>query len=181
MVREATPLHVQDLSHFSRALARSLAGREAMPGHVELQNLIARAAGYANLQELKARPVPPREAVETPTPATLSANARRALGQFDAQGRLMRWPTKYSIQCLALWPLWTRFEAKRHYTEREVNAILRAANAFGDHVTLRRELINHRLLAREADCSVYWKLPARPDAETRTMLSAWRASRAEAA
>ena len=116
-----------------------------------------------------------------PTPATLSANARRALGQFDAQGRLLRWPTKYSIQCLALWPLWTRFEAKRRYTEREVNAILRAANAFGDHVTLRRELVNHRLLAREADCSVYWKLPARPDAETRTMLTAWRASRTQAA
>ena len=74
-----------------------------------------------------------------------------------------------------MWPLWMRFEAKRDYTEREVNAILRGANAFGDHVTLRRELINHQLLARKSDCSAYWKVAARPDAEVRALLAAWRA------
>ena len=58
MAREATPLVVQDLSSFARSLSRSLAARQAnvpeIPGHVELQNLIARAAGYRNLQALKA-------------------------------------------------------------------------------------------------------------------------------
>jgi hypothetical protein len=99
------------------------------------------------------------------------------LGQFDADGRLMRWPTKFSIQRLAMWVLWTRFDAKRLYNEREVNTILKAANAFDDHATLRRELVNHRLLARKADCSEYRKLPARPDDETRALLHAWRAQR----
>jgi hypothetical protein len=63
---------------------------------------------------------------------------------------------------MAMWPLWTLFDAKRIYTEREINTVLRSAHAFGDHVTLRRELVNHKLLARKADCSAYWKVPARP-------------------
>jgi hypothetical protein len=105
----------------------------------------------------------------------LTDNARKALAQFDAQGRLVRWPTKFTVQRLAMWVLWTRFEGKRIYTEREVNAILKEANAFGDHVTLRRGLIDHGLMARKSDCSEYRKIAARPDDETRALLHAWRA------
>ena len=104
----------------------------------------------------------------------LSDHARRALMQFDREGRLIRWPTKFSVQRLAMWLLWTRFEGRRVYTEREVNAVLKAANAFGDHVTLRRELVNHRLLARTSDCSEYRKVAARPDDEAKQLLAAWR-------
>ena len=84
---------------------------------------------------------------------------------------------KYSVQTLAMWVLWTLFDGRRVYTEAEVNQILKAANAFGDHATLRRELINHRLMTRKSDCSEYRKLPARPDAETRALLQAWRLQR----
>lgn len=186
MTRQTTSLVVHDLSSFTRSLARALAAQTEVPGHVKLQNLIARAAGFPNLQALKAAPPAPPEPVAPVTasapeadgpvePAPLSDNAKRALAQFDPQGRLMRWPTKFTVQRMAMWALWMRFEAKRTYTEREVNAILRNANAFGDHVTLRRELINHSLLARKSDCSEYWKLPARPDAEIRSFLAAWRA------
>ena len=97
--------------------------------------------------------------------------------QFDSRGRLLRWPNKFSVQTLAMWVLWTLFNSQRIYTEREVNEILKAANAFGDHVTLRRELINHRLLARKSDCSEYRKLPARPDDEARALIGAWRVLR----
>jgi hypothetical protein len=176
MAREATSLVIQDLSAFARTLARALRTHRArspeLPGHVELQNLLARAAGYRNVQALKAAPPQPR-AAQAAMP--LSDNARRTLMQFDAAGRLERWPTKFTVQRLAMWVLWTRFEGKRVYTEREVNAILRSANAFGDHVTLRRELVNHRLLTRKSDCSEYRKLPARPDAEVRALLTTWRA------
>ena len=176
MTREATPLVVPDLSSFARSLGRALAARHAAalqaPGHVELQNLIVRAAGFRNLQALKASPPEPApERAALP----LSDNARRALMQFDAGGRLVRWPAKFTVQALALWVLWTRFDSKRTYTEREVNAILKDASSFGDHVTLRRELINHRLLARKSDCSEYRKLPVRPDNEVRALLTAWRA------
>lgn len=47
-------------------------------------------------------------------------------------------------------------------------------HAFGDHATLRRELVNHRLLARKSDCSEYRKLPAPADDEVRALLTAWR-------
>jgi hypothetical protein len=175
MSREATPLVVADLSSFARSLGRALAARQAAaqdpPGHVELQNLIARAAGFRNLQALKASPP---EAVPERAALPLSDNARRALMQFDGFGRLVRWPTRFTVQAMAMWVLWTRFDGKRTYTEREVNAILKDANTFGDHVTLRRELINHRLLARKSDCSEYRKLPVRPGDEVRALLTAWR-------
>ncbi len=176
MPRQATPLVLSDLSTFARNLGRAWNARHAAasapPGHVELQNLIARAAGYKNLQALKGAP-PARRSVREPLP--LSDHARRTPMQFDADGRLVRWPAKYTTQRMAMWVLWTRFDGKRPYTEREVNTILRAAHAFGDHATLRRELVNHRLLARKSDCSEYRKLPARPDDEVRVLLTAWRA------
>ncbi|MCG2593864.1 DUF2087 domain-containing protein [Ramlibacter sp. XY19] len=182
MTRETTPLLLADLSRFARNLGKALATRQherpEPPGHVELLNLVARAAGFRNLQALKAaRPATVPSHVAVP----LSDGARRALAHFDAQGRLVRWPTKFSVQGMAMWVLWTRFDAKRVYSESEVNTILKAANAFGDHVTLRRELVKHRLLARKPDCSAYWKLPARPGDEVRALLTAWRARAAAAA
>lgn len=174
MSREAIPFSVPDVSLFARALGRALAERQALkpapPGHVELLNLLARAAGLRNFQSLRAAPP-----ADPPPPAPLSEHARKALGHFDAQGRLLRWPVKYSVQQLVMWTFWTRFDARRVYTEKEVNAVLKAAHVFGDHATLRRELINHRLMARKSDCSEYTKLAARPDAETRALLAAWRA------
>lgn len=186
MPRTLTPLLAPDLSTFARALGRSLKDRHDAalppPGHVELLNLIARAAGHRNVQALKASavpPPPPPPPAPAPAPAaaasTLSDNARKALALFDADGRMTRWPVKYSVQQLLMWVLWTRFEARRPYTESEVNTILKDAQTYGDHVTLRRELINHRLMTRKSDCSEYRKLPARPDAETRALLAAWRA------
>lgn len=187
MPRSPLSITVPDASLFAKALGRSLKTRHAAgqppPGHVELLNMLARALGHRNLQSLQAARAPaplapPTLAAEDrPPPARLSDNARKALGQFDSRGRLMRWPVKYSVQALALWVLWTLFDGRRVYTEAEVNQILKAANAFGDHATLRRELINHRLMTRKSDCSEYRKLPARPDAEARALLQAWRLQR----
>jgi hypothetical protein len=120
-------------------------------------------------------PAAQQAAASPALPAALSDTARKALGHFDADGRLQRWPTRFSVQALVMWVLWTRFDAGRAYTEREVNAILKDAQTFGDHVTLRRELINHRLMTRRSDCSEYRKLPARADAQARALLAAWRA------
>jgi hypothetical protein len=180
MPRAAIPFAVPDLSAFARALGRALAERTETtpPSHVELLNLIARAAGHRNLQALRAaREAPPAPLADEDRspPLPLSDNARKALRQFDSRDRLVRWPTKFSVQRLALWVLWTRFESDRVYTEKEVNAVLKAANGFDDHVILRRELVDHHLLTRKSDCSEYRKLPARPDAEARALLTAWRA------
>ena len=39
---------------------------------------------------------------------------------------MSRWPVKYSVQRLAMWVLWMQFERGRVYSEREVNAVLKA-------------------------------------------------------
>ena len=184
MSREALSFRIPDLAVFARSLARELATRQTSrpepPGHVETLNLLARSLGHRNAQALRASVLatPAHQALQgeaDDVPLPLSDNARKALAQFDKHGRLLRWPHKFTVQRMSMWVLWTRFEAKRHYTEREVNAILKDANCFFDHATLRRELVNHQLLARKSDCSDYWKLPARPDDETRALLTAWRA------
>jgi hypothetical protein len=180
---------VPDASQFAKSLGQSLKTRHAAgsppPGHVELLNLLARALRHRNLQSLRAAALPPASPLPTPPlavedrapAAALSDNARKALMQFDSRGRLLRWPTKFSVQKLAMWVLWTLFDGRRVYTEREVDEVLKAANTFGDHVTLRRELVDHRLLTRKSDCSEYRKLAAQPDDEVRALLQAWRLER----
>ncbi|MBB5204918.1 hypothetical protein HNQ51_002237 [Inhella inkyongensis] len=172
---------VQDASAFARALGRALREREQPPSHLELLNLIARAQGFRNLQALKAALAPaphaPLAVEDRPEPLPLSEAARKALMQFDSRGRLLRWPTKFSVQRLAMWLLWQHFDARRVYSEREVNEALNRLHQFGDPATLRRELINHKLFSRTPDCREYRKLPARPDEEIRALLRAWRLQR----
>ena len=176
MPRIAVPYVAADISSVAKALKsaldeRHVAGRPP-PSHVELLNLLSRAAGVRNFQTLKA--APPK--VEAEAAATeLSATARKCLLQFDEAGVLVRWPNKFSVQRMAMWAMWTRFAAHRNYTEKEVNAILNSQHTFGDPATLRRELVNMQLLGRESDCSRYWKEAKRPDADTRAFLQAWRA------
>ena len=180
MSRESLPFVAPDLSAFARSLGRALAERPAAepPGHVEMLNLIARAAGHRNVQALRAStralPPAPLAAEDRPPPPALSANARKALMQFDSRGRLLRWPVKFSVQRLAMWLLWTLFDSRRIYSEKEVNAILAEANDFGDHATLRRELVNHQLMTRKSDCSEYRKLAQWPDDEVQALLRALR-------
>jgi ribosomal protein L12E/L44/L45/RPP1/RPP2 len=189
MTRTVMPLTLPDLSGFARSLRRSLlehvAEHAGLPSHQSLLNHIARAAGHRNLQALQALQAHSPAAARAPTAAAaharaadappLSAAATKALGSFDDWGRMLRWPHKYSVQRLALWVMWMQFESRRVYTEREVNAVLKAWHTWGDHVTLRRELINDRLLTRKSDGSSYRKLPVRPSDEARAVMAAWRA------
>ena len=75
------------------------------------------------------------ESAAAPVKQAAAQQAEMLQQQFDARGRLLRWPTKFSVQALAMWVLWTLFDARRVYTEREVNQILSAANAFGDAIS----------------------------------------------
>lgn len=178
MTRLQVPLQTADLSSFAKALGAQLqeAHRQEPrpPGHVQLLNMLARAAGHRNYQSLRAHP-PRRE--PAPPPASLGDTALKALRQFDAVGRLTRWPIKYSVQRLMLWGLWMRFEGRRRYTEREVNEVLNAWHLYGDHCTLRRELVDMRLLERKSDCSEYRKCAQRPSAEAAAFMRALRQQR----
>ena len=190
MTRTAVPYSAPDLSALARLLERALADHQIthgrLPGHVEMMNLLARGAGKRNLQECQAGDRPRRarrgrraapsvpdmwfdapellDPTTTPAlapPAPSSPNAPpRTLKCFDFSGRLVRWPLKLSQQRLAMWVLWTRFDAPPRLHRGEVNRVLKAWHTYGDHATLRRELINHQLMTRKSDCSEYRKLRA---------------------
>ena len=186
MPRDLIACPVPDLSSFAKSLRAQLSAQlgsdQSLPSHLSLLNMLARAAGHRNLQALKAAATRPSPAPALPLPPArgprhpaLSDAADRALRQFDAQGRLMRWPTKYTVQRYAMWGLWLHFDAKRPYTEREVNAVLQQRHSFGDHCTLRRELITMRLLERTPDGTEYRKVAARPEADVAALLHELRA------
>ena len=194
MTRLLVPLATPDLSAFTKTLKGFLDERheagKAPPSHVELLNLLARAAGLRNFAILKkaaltaAPSVPLKMGKDAAAIAqegdaislsTLSATVRKALLQFDESARLVRLPTKLSVQQMTMWALWTQFVAHRKYTEKEVNAIANAFHTFGDQATLRRELVNMKLLGRKSDCSEYWKESQRPSDEVQSFLRAWRA------
>lgn len=182
MPRELTPLVAADLSTFAKSLRAQWAERHergaGVPSHVELLNVLARAAGHRNVQALRAATphAAPRVAapLRGPRNPALSQAADRALRQFDVTGRLVRWPTRRALQVLVLWGLWLRFDSKRRYSEREVNEVLNAHHGFGDHCLLRRELIEMKLLTRTPGGAEYRKLAARPDAEVIALLNALR-------
>ena len=184
MSRELTPLYAADLSTFAKTLRVQLAERidsgAGLPGHVEMLNLLARAAGHRNVQALKAaRPAPaaapgPAPRWHGPKHPALDPVADRVLRLFDGQGRLLRWPSRRAEQVLALWALWMPFDGKRRYSEREVNEVINAHHAFGDHCLLRRELVELKLLARTPGGEQYRKLAARPDEATAALLRAVR-------
>ena len=73
----------------------------------------------------------------------------------DGDGRLKAIPASRRKRWVVLKWLARLFEDARHYPEAAVNEILQARH--WDSATLRRELIGHGMMAREA--GVYWRLP----------------------
>jgi hypothetical protein len=84
-----------------------------------------------------------------------------ALKRLLANGPLTGYPTRRADQELLLRLAAARFDAKRTYTEREVNETLEAwlatfcAPFSIDHVSLRRYLVDARLLVRDTAGSTY--------------------------
>ncbi|MEL7149418.1 MAG: DUF2087 domain-containing protein [Pseudomonadota bacterium] len=155
MSRTPLPLVIEDVAKFADALRRDWP--DAPPGHLSAMNLVARAAGYRSWQVLKAT---------TPTPDVASDEELRrvqlALRVFDAQGRMHRWPKGHAVQGLCLAVFWSRIPSHRDLREKEINAILKQGEVFGDHVLLRRSLVDHGLVRRTNDGFVYRRVERRP-------------------
>jgi len=92
-------------------------------------------------------------------PSALAPEAtwdERVLANFtDAEGRLKTIPASRRKRWVVLNWLAEAFEPGRRYAEAEVNELIQRRH--WDSATLRRELVGHRMLAREA--GVYWRLP----------------------
>lgn len=171
MAKTPLPLNADDITHFSRALSRQLG--DTSPSHLTLMNMVARAAGFQNVQHMRsvysARSRLDRRADDAVWDARV---VERSLHQFDAAGRLSQWPSKRSVQTLALWALWATLPAGQPMREREVGDLLRAEHLFGDPATLRRSMISCGLLIRRADGSEYRRVEQAPPPEAKALIRA---------
>ncbi len=163
MPRTPLPLVIEDASRFADALRQNWP--ETSPGHLQAMNVVARAAGYRSWQVLKAT---------TPAPMDASDDDLRrvqlALRVFDSAGLIIRWPKGYLIQRLCIAAIWSRVPSNRDLTEREINAQLKSCETFGDHVLLRRSLIDHRFMKRTTDGSIYRRIERSPTPAERVMI-----------
>ena len=169
MAREPIAFAVDDLSALSRSLKRQLEGAEAPPSHLALMNMLARGAGYRNVQHLRAVARP-----EAPAPVVDQVLIDRCAGCFDAGGVMLRWPARRPVQELCLWALWARLPAGQSLTEREVNAALTRWHSFGDAALLRRSLWGMGLVSRQPDGSDYRRIEQAPPPEARALLARLR-------
>ncbi len=92
-----------------------------------------------------------RAAAEDLDPDRARAAVLRA---FLVDGRLVAFPAARGKRRTVLEHIAASFEPGVRYSEREVNAILRAWHS--DHAALRRYLVDEELLARDA--GVYWRI-----------------------
>src|SRR5690554_4212193 len=104
MSRTAVPLEVEDLSPFAKSLRQALAAHEGPPSHVELLNLLAKAAGFQNYQHLRANAGAAGRLRAAAGPAIVPdlGKVAKAARYFDAEGRLATWPSRYVHQMLCL-------------------------------------------------------------------------------
>jgi hypothetical protein len=88
-----------------------------------------------------------------------STSANPLLVSFVVNGKLIRWPAKYTRQVVAAQWLADQLEPDAVMSERELNERLNELHTFGDPALLRRFLYDLRLLDRSADGSSYVLTP----------------------
>ena len=107
------------------------------------------------LERLSRRVLEPR-ALDGAAPPPKAADEAKILQAFlDAEGRLKVIPAARRKRTVVLRWLARAFDPDRRYSEAEVNGLLQQRH--WDCATLRREMVGHAMLAREA--GVYWRLP----------------------
>ncbi|WP_374471334.1 hypothetical protein [Phenylobacterium sp.] len=112
MSRDAIPFAAADISALAKSLRGQLLNRKSLPSHVEMLNMLARAAGHRNYQHLRAQGGAVAEAAPGTAGASVAgplpvdrAVVERVAGHFDAAGRMVRWPGRTRHQELCLWAL----------------------------------------------------------------------------
>ncbi|MDR7124406.1 DUF2087 domain-containing protein [Pseudotabrizicola sp. 4114] len=166
--RTVTPLPVADLSAFTKSLRQHLQAQPTPPGHLALMNIVARAAGFRNVQHLRAT----QTAVQhPPAPAIDQAQIAAVLRHFDPQGRLATWPARTGLQRLAVRALWARLPARVVLTERQISDTLNRWHSFGDAAILRRTMVELKLVTRSPDCRDYTRVEAPPTPEARALIT----------
>jgi hypothetical protein len=174
MSRTVLPLHAEDISALARSLRGQLATCQEPPSHLEILNMLARGSGFRNFQHLRAQTCASQE-LQCPQPAAVppavdSVKLKRLMRFFDGQGRLLRWPSKFSEREPCLWVIWSSLPAKRDLNELEMKQLLNERHLFGDHALLRRLLCDYGLMQRSADCRVYRRVERQPPSDALALI-----------
>ena len=95
---------------FLAHLRQQLAAHKALPGHVEMLNMLARSVGHRNFQQLRAQ-AEAHARLSEPPPAEEPVDFRRLerlARSYDSEGRLRRWPARHANSTSATYALMTR-------------------------------------------------------------------------
>lgn len=136
------------VSHHLTKLKDAGLVRMTREGTTHLYRLDAEALRAMN-KELFTREKMATLASDVPTDAW----ERKVLDNFVVGERLKEIPASLKKRLVVLRWLANQFALDTRYPEKEVNAILQRHHP--DFATLRRELVDHRLMAR--DKGVYWR------------------------
>lgn len=175
MTRTLIPFATDDISSLARFLAREIDALGRTPGHVEMLNILARSQGARNFQHFRTERRTAHRTLQREAAEDDGVNAARieaALRLFDRDGVFLRWPSKLSLQKLAMWVLWSGLPAETVMSEKAIDAFLRDRHAFGDHATLRRMSIGLGLVARTRDGAEYRRIEQKPPAEALALIRA---------
>ncbi|WP_312403233.1 DUF2087 domain-containing protein [Rhizobium sp.] len=175
MPRTIFPMAVSDMSAFAKSLRDQIDKLDHKPTHVEMLNLLSRAAGFRNYQHFRATvdgadPVEMSHATAEPEPQANERRVMHTLRVFDRDGRIIRWPGKRSQQELCLWFLWSKIPRGRMFSEREISAFLNGQHLFEDAALLRRDLFDLGLVTRNRDGSDYRRIEKKPPPELGLLL-----------
>lgn len=177
MTRLAFPYVADDISALARFLKGELSSRAEPPGapptHVELLNMLARAAGHRNFQHFRAEAAARMRLSTRRAEAPAAVDHRkvaRATRHFDGAGSLVRWPKRAGERDLCLWVMWSHLPARAVLREREVNALLDARHDFGDYALLRRALCDGGFVFRTVDGRAYRRIERRPPGEALALI-----------
>ncbi len=175
MPRTIFPMAVSDMSAFAKSLRDEIEKLDHKPSHVEMLNLLSRAAGFRNYQHFRAQAdsVDPVEVANVAAELEPQADERRVmhtLRVFDRNGHITRWPGKRSQQQLCLWYLWSKIPRGKVFSEREISAFLDSLHLFKDAALLRRDLFDLGLVSRNRDGSDYRRIEKRPPPELGLLL-----------
>ncbi|MCZ7853162.1 DUF2087 domain-containing protein [Agrobacterium salinitolerans] len=173
MPRSILSIDIADLSTFAKSVREQIGRLDRKPSHVEMLNLLSRAAGFRNFQHLRASRNPSAESGQSRPEMLSAANEGRVLKTvrvFDAAGRMMQWPARRSHQELCLWYLWAKIPAGQSFSEREFNSFLDSLHLFGDAAMLRRDMVGLRLIRRNRDGSDYRRVEQKPPLELPLLL-----------
>ncbi|MDO3441560.1 DUF2087 domain-containing protein [Agrobacterium sp. V1] len=175
MPRSILSIDIADLSTFAKSVREQIGRLERQPSHVEMLNLLSRAAGFRNFQHLRAARTSSAESSPLLPQIMPAANEGKVLKTariFDVAGRLVQWPARRSQQELCLWYLWAKIPAGRSFSEREFSSFLNDLHLFGDAAMLRRDMVGLKLIRRNRDGSDYQRIEQKPPMELPLLLRA---------